>query len=328
MNEAELVARFTDEIPIFQAWGDYVMATVSKAVETAISPRRLDDFLKIPPKPRVKDVGSLVDKAFYRDKSYTDPYVEITDKVGVRFVVLLTSEIKIVEAAITSCDDWTTSKDKDYEEERNKYPTAFTYQSVHYLVVSKRTIESEEVTIPAGIPCEIQVRTLLQHAYAELSHAWTYKPKSAIVPIVKRTVAKSMALIEATDDFFEEVVKTLGAEGKAVKEVFSGLSQLYSELTGTAPDSGKSNLLVLDAMQNKISGDFLDRVREFLRLKPFVPGKIAERAEYQHLFRQPVILLAYYLVFENPGEAKSVWPLTPDELRPVFDDLGKSFDSY
>lgn len=328
MNEAELVTRFRHEIPIFQALGDYVTATVSKALEAAISPRRLDDFLKIPPKPRVKDVGSLVDKAFYRDKSYTDPYAEITDKAGVRFVVLLTSEIKTVEAAITACDDWTATKDRDYEEERKKYPTAFTYQSVHYVAVSKRNIEHIGMTVPAGTPCEIQIRTLLQHAYAELSHTWTYKPKTTVVPIVKRTVAKSMALIETTDDFFEEVVKTLGAEGKPLKDALSGLSQIYCELTGIAPDTGKSNLLVLDALQEKISGDLLDKIRGFLREKPFVLGKIAERAEYQHLFRQPVILLAYYLVYDDPGEAKDVWPLTPDELRPVFDDLGKSFDSY
>jgi len=328
MNEAELVARFRDETSIFHAWGDYVKSTISNAVETTISPRRLDDFLKIPPIPRVKDVGSLVDKAFYRDKSYRDPYAEIADKVGVRFVVLLTSEIKTVESAITTCDDWMATKDMDYEEERKKYPTAFTYQSVHYVAVSKRNIEHEGVIVPAGIPCEIQIRTLLQHAYAELSHTWTYKPKTTIVPTVKRTVAKSMALIETTDEFFEEVVKTLGAEGKPLKDALSGLSQIYRDVTKIAPDSGKSNILVLDAMRDKISREFLDRVQEFLRMKPFVPKKIAERAEYQHLFRQPVILLAYYLVSENPGEAKSVWPLTPDELRPVFDDLGKNFDSY
>jgi ppGpp synthetase/RelA/SpoT-type nucleotidyltranferase len=328
MNEAELVARFRDEIPILQAWGDYVTATVSKTVETAISPRRLNDFLKIPPKPRVKDVGSLVDKAFYRDKSYTDPYAEITDKVGVRFVVLLTSEIKTVETAITACNDWTAIKDRDYEEERKKYPTAFTYQSVHYVVGSKQAIECDGKTVPAGTPCEIQIRTLLQHAYAELSHTWTYKPKTTVVPIVKRTVAKSMALIETTDEFFEVVVKTLGAEGKPLKDALSGLSQLYGEMTGITPDAGKSNILVLDALREKITGDLLEKIREFFRLKTFVGRRIAERAEYQHLFKQPIILLAYYLVSENPGEAKDVWPLTPDELRPVFDDLGKNFDGF
>jgi len=328
MNEAELVARFKTEIPIFQAWGGYVTDTVTQTVKAAISPRPLDDFLKIPAKPRVKDVGSLVDKAFYGKKTYADPYAEITDKVGVRFVVLLTSEIKIVEAVVNAIDYWTATKDRDYEEEREKSPTAFTYQSVHYVVTSKRAVEREGITVPAGTACEIQIRTLLQHAYAELSHAWTYKPKTTVVPIVERTVAKSMALIETTDEFFEEVVKTLGAEGKPLRDALSGLSQIYRDVTRIVPDAGKSNLLVLDALREKITGDLLEKVREFLRLKTFVGQRIAEKAEYQHIFKQPVILLAYYLVFENPGEAKNVWPLTPDELRPVFDDLGKNFDSY
>lgn len=328
MNETELVAKFKAEIPILSALGAYVTEVVLKNLESAISPRLLEDFLKIPPKPRVKSVGSLVDKALYREKSYTDSYAEITDKVGVRFVVLLTSEIKIVEAVITSCGDWSADKDKDYEEERRKDPLVFTYQSVHYVVVSKRVIEYDGVPIPVGTPCEIQVRTLLQHAYSELSHEWIYKPKIAAEPMVKRTVAKSMALIEITDGFFEEVVERLGVEGKVVQDAFVNLSRLYGKITGTAPGTGKSNLLVLDALRERISGDFLEKVREFLRVKPFVPGRIAERAEFQYLFRQPVILLAYFMVFQNPGEAKRLWPLTPNELRPIFDDLGTNFDGY
>src|SRR5271167_202078 len=97
------------------------------------------NFVKIwPPQSRLKGPDSLVEKAFYRGKAYTDPYSDITDKVGVRYVVLLTSNISEVEQSINEIDDWEATKDKDFEEERARQPMLFDYQSVHYIVRAVR----------------------------------------------------------------------------------------------------------------------------------------------------------------------------------------------
>ena len=69
-----------------------------------IAPVAADVFLRIPPKPRTKGEVSFLEKAFYR-KAYVDPYVEVTDKVGVRFVVLVASQIQMVEKALLSIDE-------------------------------------------------------------------------------------------------------------------------------------------------------------------------------------------------------------------------------
>ncbi len=41
------------------------------------------------------------------------------------------------------------------------------------------------------------------------------------------------------------------------------------------------------------------------------------------LFRQPSILLVYVMVASQPASAKRLWPFTPEELRPIYTDLGK-----
>jgi hypothetical protein len=129
-----------------------------------------------------------------------------------RFVVLLTADIKkvgeVIEAGVRQ-GFWEASKDRDYEKERLDKPLEFSYQSVHYVLRAKAGIVHQGYNIPEGASSEVQIRTLLQHAHSELTHDTLYKPKTTAQSEVKRTVAKSMALIEATDEFFEKAIKDL-----------------------------------------------------------------------------------------------------------------------
>ena len=68
---------------------------------------------------------SLVQKAFHRHKGYKDPYDEIEDKVGLRFVVLLSEDIRVIEEDILACPHWDATKARDFEEEREAKPYEF-----------------------------------------------------------------------------------------------------------------------------------------------------------------------------------------------------------
>ncbi|MCE5262970.1 MAG: RelA/SpoT domain-containing protein [Deltaproteobacteria bacterium] len=328
MNEAEIISRWEADKLTYSAWAKFVLDQIYSSVKSAIHPQKIEEFLKIPAIPRLKETKSLVDKALFRNKNYQDPYSDITDKVGVRFVVLLTSDIKKVEKAICGSSDWTSSKDRDYEEERRERPLEFTYQSVHYIVRASRDLSIYETMIPQGTPCEIQVRTLLQHAHSELTHDSIYKPRRAASVEIQRTVAKSMALIEATDDFFERVMEDLGKASEAERKVLTVLERLYAEHVKSIPEGQKSNLLIIDAFSDKSGEDIEGRLNELLRSKPFIVDRVIERAVHEHFYRQPAILLAYLMASSSPSLAKEKWPLTLDELRPVYMDLGLSIDDY
>ena len=204
MDQIEFLELYRQEKPIFQAWGEYLIKDINAELQS--SGIDINAFLKIPVIARVKDENSIIAKAFLRqDKHYTNPYEQITDKVGIRFVVLELSEISIIKDIIEKHSDWETSKDVDFETIRDEKPELFVYQSVHYIVRNCNELEYNGVVIPAQTPCEVQIRTLLQHAYAELSHQTVYKSNAQIDPTIKRKLARSMALIEATDELFKEV---------------------------------------------------------------------------------------------------------------------------
>ncbi len=328
MTEVELLAKWESQKPLYQAWADHVAKSICEGLMPIIEPQKLDAFLKVPVSPRLKEDQSLVDKAFHRGKAYEDPYGEIADKAGVRFVVLLTKDIKKIEEVIQAAN-WDYSKDKDYEEERARRPLEFVYQSVHYVVRAKHEMDVGGIKVPAGTPCEIQVRTLLQHALSELTHDTIYKAETEASPRVQRTVAKSIALIEAADEFFEQVADLLDEAGQAQRESFKLLTALYREKVGLTPEAAKSNLFILDAFKDKLGEGFGNQIKAFVETgKPYVPGKIAQRAQSQHLFRQPTILLTYLLASLAPADTKQRWPLTPNDLRCVFLDLGLNFDGY
>ena len=327
MNEQEILDRWAREEPSFRAWAVVVKEEICRELAASLHPNVLDSFLKVEPRPRLKDARSLVDKALYRGKNYEDPYQAITDKAGLRFVVLLTSQIDEVERIICGSTLWTCSKDRDYESERVLRPQEFGYQSVHYVITCDQDRTVDAVAISRGTTCEVQVRTLLQHAHSELTHDSIYKGKKAPTANVSRVVAKTMALIEVVDDFFESVTRDLRDASAPARGNWEVLQAAYVAATSRSGESQASNYLILDAFGSLIPADFRAILDAFLAQNGFVTDIIKERAPRQHLFRQPAILLAYWVVHQSPNRAKEMWPLTADELRPIFGDLGKSMDN-
>lgn len=328
MSEQEILARWEADKPLYRAWAKLIDQEIELRLVPAIAPTALDYFLKVPMVPRLKGDTSLIDKALYRSKPYKNPYEDITDKVGMRYVVLLTTHITTLCSIIESqeCEAfWSWSKDKDYEEERLAKPLEFPYQSVHYVLRSKAGLSIDGVSLPEGLTCEVQIRTLLQHAHSELTHDTLYKPKTTAKPSVKRTVAKSMALIEATDEFFEQAMKDLATASEPQQQLLDYLSTAYKKGTGLEPGQERSNQLVIDAFMELLPQDAPARIEEFLTAKNYIFDKIKEQKGQRHFFNQPAALLAYFLVDKIPAQTREDWPIDSDDLAKVFSDLGVAF---
>jgi len=322
MTEEEFLEEWYAERPLVEAWGKFVAQKLVQEISPLVAPLSADIFVRMPANPRVKGDGSILTKAFYRDKNYADPLKQITDKVGVRFVVLLAKEIATVCQAIEACGDWESSKDKDYEEERSKSPYEFKYQSVHYVVRCKADKQVGGVTVPAGTPCEVQVRTILQHAHSELTHDTIYKPSVVDTPDMHRAAAKSMALIEATNDYFEQLMELIETNVAPNKKLSIEMDALYRELVGRAPDVTKAEGLLNDAFAGFGGDQPAAMARALFTEKPFLLDQIRERASTKLLFRQPSIMLVYLAVAKRHSDAQEAWPLTRAELKPIYTDLG------
>ena len=181
-------------------------------------------------------------------------------------------------------------------------------------------IEYNSVVIKKGTPCEIQIRTLEQHAYAELSHDYFYKSEQDIMPQMKRNLAKSMALNETTDELFSKVYKMIEDE----KEDYYCLNNELMKLIDFNNYDEKLNKSIYDQLEDMIK-KYIDIsvVREFI--KPFLDN-IKENQDLI-IYQQPIIIILYYLAKEHSKELEEKWDLTLDILQPVFDDLGICFDS-
>ena len=329
MSEREILERWEADKPLYRAWAKLIAQEIERRLVPVVAPTPLDYFLKVPMVPRLKGDTSLIDKALYRSKPYKNPYEDITDKVGMRYVVLLTTHINTFCSIIESveCETfWSQTKDKDYEEERLAKPLEFSYQSVHYVLRSKAGLSIDGHHLPEGLACEVQIRTLLQHAHSELTHDTLYKPKTTAKPSVKRTVAKSMALIEATDEFFEQAMKDLASASEPQRQLLDYLSGAYKRGTGLEPGQERSNHLVVDAFMELLPQDAPARIEEFLTAKSYVFDKIKEQKGQRHFFNQPAVLLAYFLVEKMPAQTREHWPIDSDDLAKVFSDLGNKFD--
>ena len=320
MNENQFVEIYNKEKLMYYVWGDFVTNYVINEVAKT---ENVDYFFKLKPIPRIKDVNSLVIKAFYRDKNYTDPYNQITDKVGTRFVVLVKEDVSKVKQIIkVNSSFWDYSEDKDFEEDRKKSPTTFEYQSVHFIVRNKVEINLNGVIIKENTPCEIQIRTLLQHAYSELTHDTIYKPKTSSVPDVHRKIARSMALIETTDEIFTEVKLLFNNDNLSILDI---LKAEYN-LINTSEYEESLNIFIIDAYAEMLNEDFVEKLKTYINDNRTEINMIIKSKNDQFLiYRQPVVLLLFYLVKFYKYKAKKLWPLTIDKLKPIYTEMGIAF---
>lgn len=321
-SEFEILQRWEAEQPHYDAWGRFIVQTVVNGLSSQV--KAPDLFLRLPVKHRLKDSKSLIQKALYRGKCYANPYDDIEDKVGARFVVLTSDEIPTVEKVITDFGDkfWFWEKARDFAEEREHKPWEFGYQSVHYVVRAKAGVVFDGISVPLDIPCEIQVRTLLQHAFSEVTHDTIYKPSVKSTPEMMRAAAKAMALIEATDDYFRQVGNLIDASVKSAKALIAALSEHYANNIGE--DATVTNLdgELIEAYLPLAGESSTDDILAWLNSKDFIIERIKGRRQDQSLFALPSILLLYFVVGNFPNLATSPGLLTDGELEPIYSDLG------
>jgi ppGpp synthetase/RelA/SpoT-type nucleotidyltranferase len=80
------------------------------------------------------------------------------------------------------------------------------YQSVHYLVrLGTNRVALGEYQTFKGLLAEIQVRTVLQHAWAEIEHDIQYKSLETIPDQIRRRFVSLAGLIEIADREFQAI---------------------------------------------------------------------------------------------------------------------------
>jgi len=190
---------------------------------------------------RTKSVASFAAKAARApagSPAHDDPLTGITDQVGVRVVAYLLGEVEAVAELLA--DQFTILDDRDMGRETASQGR-FGYASRHLLVGAK------DPMLPQ--PASVQVRTVLQHAWAEFEHDIRYKGTvpAEHAPDLDRRFTLAAGLLELADREFSAIRERIQVAGPAqadddASDPRIAAQDLASFLTGQYADAGWSRI--------------------------------------------------------------------------------------
>jgi hypothetical protein len=142
---------------------------------------------------------------------------QFTDATGIRVITFLNSDVREIEAIIkrTFAVDVPNSLDRSGALGTDKVG----YRSVHYvcLLGDKRASNLEYKDL-CDLKFEVQIRTVLQHAWAELAHDRSYKFGVSLPPDLERSLNLYSGLLEIADRGFEELSARIDAYTQEVND--------------------------------------------------------------------------------------------------------------
>ena len=211
---------------------------------------------------RIKTYNSLAGKLALKGQKYKG-LADITDILGLRIITFYIDDVDKVASAVERMFtiDWENSVDK----RKIQNTDSFGYLSLHYIC-----------SIP-GFPFrfEIQMRTLLQHAWANMNHDTGYKSGVEIPRRYMRSMSRLAGMLELVDEEF---------------------SKIRNELTDYRR---RVQALVRSGNLDEVSIDG-DTFRSYLELGPF--DQLNKRiAAMNQAEIQEVSLLPYLAVFKGIG---------------------------
>ncbi len=201
---------------------------------------------------RAKTVQSLAGKVYRTDNRYKyDHLADITDLVGVRIITHFTKEVGIIGDFIDREFDVDVKNSVDKRLSLN--PNTFGYISLHKICgLNDARRRLPEYARFADLKCEIQIRTILQHAWAEIEHDIGYKSFSEIPTQMRRRFARVAALLETADEEFARLSTALeDYEREAKAEVLTG--KFSKPLDSITLQQFVSNSLLYRSIEHEIN---------------------------------------------------------------------------
>ena len=268
---------------------------------------------------RVKAFDSFQEKI--QRKSYSNPFGQIEDICGLRVICYYPSDIEKIARVIHEEFDVREAIDKSNLLD----PDQFGYRSRHFII----TIKDKWLTVPnfrdlAGLKAEIQVRTILMHAWADIEHKLSYKKVNHIPPQFKRKFSQLSALFELADERFEDLrmekealIRTLvSEEHRFDTSQHLNADSLQAFLDFYFSNRKRDHLVteLLDTLQ-RYDITFADLVNGYEKVRDFLPE--LERDTIREYFLKSGIYDAELdrdgKIWSQTGIVRTILDLTHDE---------------
>lgn len=207
---------------------------------------------------RVKSEKSALRKLSLHPGKYKKPE-DLSDLLGIRIITYFPKDVDQVAAVLAK----EFSIDREHSEDKRKLldPDKFGYLSLHFAAsLSTQRKSLAEYKRFADISFEIQVRSILQHAWAEIEHDLGYKAEGSLPDEMRRSFSRLAGLLELADEEFERLRNRLGDYEKHVDETIASAPQELpiNQSTLTAALEKEKALIELDEVVAKAGGVALE----------------------------------------------------------------------
>lgn len=221
---------------------------------------------------RLKTLGSFIEKA--KKKQFKDPISETHDLAGIRVVCLFLSDVERIGALIRKCFEVVSEDDKI----EGAMATSFGYMSVHFDVTMKSEHRGPRYDPIAGLPLEIQVRTIAMDAWANVSHHLDYKSDRDVPSELRKDFFALSGLFYVADKHFELFYDTSKNSRARMADLFAkpnkqkkaeqeiNLDSLKAYLESRFPDRRHSDSTALSALVDELLQAGLTSVGEIDQL--------------------------------------------------------------
>jgi len=156
---------------------------------------------------RLKERHKLEEKLRREGKDYKH-LGEITDIAGVRVITHFEDEVDKIGTLVER--EFHIDRERSIDKRRLLDPDGFGYLSLHYICgLHAERLKLAENRRYAGAQCEVQIRSILQHAWAEIEHDLGYKPNTTVPSPIRRRFSRLAGLLEMGDQEFKSIREEL-----------------------------------------------------------------------------------------------------------------------
>lgn len=190
----------------YEAWVNETLPKHARLTDSVIS--IIENLLKtneidyLTVSGRTKTKESILEKI--ERKAYKDPAKQLTDLTGIRVVAYFESDIATISDLINNAFNIDTTNSLNQAEKLSVDQIG--YRSVHFVCdIGQTRAALPEFSNLSNLKFEVQIRTVLQHAWAELAHDRNYKFLGKLPPEIERNLFLYAGMLEIADKGFSEI---------------------------------------------------------------------------------------------------------------------------